>query len=121
MAPSKGALPPVNFDFGAAQALITRIDDTRRLLQQQKRDRMAQGLSIRQSWKGPYAVRFDGDRTKSDTEAQTILDALASLRSRVQAAIDQAQADQGAVNRHNQSLLPHPSPAPGPAPTPPVH
>jgi hypothetical protein len=121
MAPNKGALPPVNFDFGAAQALITQIDDTRRMLQQQKRDRMTQGLSIRQSWKGPYAVKFDGDRTASDTEAQTILDALASLRTRVQTAIDQAQSDQSAINRHNQSLLPHPNPTPGPAPTAPVH
>ncbi len=84
----------VDFNFGAAQALITQIDNTTRLLAQQKRDRMSQGVSIRTTWKGPYAVKFDGDRTSSDSEAQSVLDALGALRSKVQNAIDQAQADQ---------------------------
>lgn len=84
----------VNFDFGAARALITEIDNTRRLLGQQKRDRWTQGLSVRTTWTGPYAVRFDGDRTASDNDAQTVLSSLDALRAKVQGAIDQAQIDQ---------------------------
>lgn len=119
MAPGGDKLPPADFDVKAASALISEIDRTRTLLVQQKRDRMAQGQSIRQSWKGPYAVKHDADRTNSDREAQEILDALAALRSRVQTAIDDAQADQRRIDQHNQSLLQVPHPSPGPAPTPP--
>lgn len=89
-----GANDDVNFNFGAASALITEIDNTRRLLAQQKRDRMAQGASIRTTWKGPYAVEHDGDRTRSDSEAQAVLNSLDALRSKIQGAIDQAQIDQ---------------------------
>jgi hypothetical protein len=85
---------PVNFNFGAAHTLISEIDSTRSMLLQQKRDRWAQGLSIRESWKGPYAVKFDGDRMSSDGEAQSLLDGLAALRAKVQTAIDLAQAEQ---------------------------
>jgi hypothetical protein len=84
----------VNFNFGAAQRAITEIDNTTRLLTQQKKDRWAQGVSIRTTWKGPYAVRFDGDHATSDQEAQSVLDSLSALRSKVQNAVDQAQADQ---------------------------
>jgi hypothetical protein len=84
----------VNFDFGAAQNVLNAIDDTTSMLLQQKGDRWAQGLSIRTTWKGPYAVKFDGDRSTSDNDAQTVLDGLGALRSRVQTAIDLAQADQ---------------------------
>jgi hypothetical protein len=84
----------VNFDFGAAQDVISEIDSTTSLLQQQKGDRWAQGQSIRTTWKGPYAVKFDGDRTGSDNDAQTVLDGLAVLRAKVQNGIDLARADQ---------------------------
>jgi hypothetical protein len=85
---------PVNFNFGAAQNVISEIDRTRSVLTQQMQDRWTQGLSIRQSWRGPYAVRFDGDRTNSDSEAQSVLCSLGALRAKVQNAIDLAQAYQ---------------------------
>jgi hypothetical protein len=85
---------PVNFDFGAAQQVISEIDTTRRILDDQAKQRAGQGASIRTSWKGPYAVRFDGDRTSSFNQAQGVLNDLAALRAKVQGAIDQAQADQ---------------------------
>ncbi len=85
---------PVNFNFGAANIVISEIDRTKSLLTQQKKDRWAQGISIRTSWKGPYAVKFDGDRTNSDNDAQTTLTGLAALRAKVQNAIDLARADQ---------------------------
>ena len=84
----------VNFDFGAAQNVISEIDTTTTMLMQQKGDRWAQGQSIRTTWKGPYAVRFDGDRTHSDSDAQSVLDGLGALRAKVQNAVDLARADQ---------------------------
>ena len=84
----------VNFNFGAARDLITEIDNTRRLLAQQRNDRWAQGLSVRTTWTGPFAVRFDDDRTASDNDAGTVLNSLDALRAKVQGAIDQAQIDQ---------------------------
>ncbi|HXM55779.1 MAG TPA: hypothetical protein VOB72_10350 [Candidatus Dormibacteraeota bacterium] len=85
---------PVNFDFGAAQQVISEIDTTRRTLSDQAQQRASQGVSIRTTWKGPYAVRFDGDRTSSFNQAQGALRDLAVLRAKVQSAIDQAHADQ---------------------------
>jgi len=85
---------PVNFDFGAAQRVIDEIDRTRSMLTDQRGRRWSQGITIRGSWKGPYAVRFDGDRVRSDNDAQAVLNSLAALRSRVQDAIDRARADQ---------------------------
>lgn len=112
-------LPPVNFDFRAANALLTQIDTTTRLLRQQKKDRWVQGLSIRTTWKGPYAKKHDVDRTNSDHEAEAALNALTALRAKVQAAIDAAQLAQRKIDQQNQAAQPHPSPAPGPAPVPP--
>jgi hypothetical protein len=84
---------PVNFNFGAADNVISEIDRTKSLLTQQKKDRLAQGTSIRTSWRGPYAVKFDDDRTNSDNDAQTTLNSLVALRAKVQNAIDMASAD----------------------------
>jgi hypothetical protein len=85
---------PVNFDFGAAENVIAEIDRTRSMLTDQRGRRSSQGASIRTSWKGPYAVRFDGDRSRSDGEAQALLNGLGTLRAKVQDAIDRAHADQ---------------------------
>lgn len=112
-------LPPVDFDFGAARTLITEIDSTKRLLSQQRQDRMTRGADIRTSWKGPYAVQHDVDRVSSDGRAQTLLAELDALRSRVQTAIDDAQRDQNRIDQHNRDARPHPNPQPGPSPVPP--
>lgn len=108
--------PPVDVDFGAADAVLTRIDETRRLLARQRADRRTQGTRIRASWTGPYAAGYDASVARSDRDAQRVLDELDALRRKIQDAIDEARARRRQDDRLRAALSP--SPQPGPAPMP---
>lgn len=97
-------LPPVNFDYGQANAVITQLNTLVTRVDTQRRDRMTNGHQMRENWKGRYAVEFDGELTRMWNEGGTNIDAMNALKRKISNAIDATHAEQRRRDRYNQQL-----------------
>jgi hypothetical protein len=97
-------LPPVSFDYGKANDVIAKLDDLIRKVNSQKQDRMTNGQSMRQNWKGKYAVDFDGELKRMWNEGGDNVTRMAALKTRISDAIAAAQAEQRRRDQYNQQL-----------------
>lgn len=95
--------PPVTFDFGKAQEVVRQIDALIPVLNQQQLDRNANGRSLRQSWKGRYAVEFDGELKRMWVGSGDLVSKAQALRSRITGAMAAARRQQ--AWRDEQNLL----------------
>jgi hypothetical protein len=84
----------VDFDFGRAQAVVDQLGKLIPRLTQQTNDRLANGRGMRESWKGPYAVQFDGDLARAATDAGDVIARMQALLRKINGAIDAAHAKQ---------------------------
>lgn len=94
--------PPVDFDYGKAQEVIRQLDALIPVLNQQKLDRNTDGLSLRQNWKGRYAVDFDGELKRMWFGAGDLVAAAQALRSKIAGAMAAARAQQSWRDQQNQ-------------------
>jgi hypothetical protein len=96
--------PPVPFDHGRANAVITQLDALITKVTNQRQDRMTNGQRMRQSWKGAYAVEFDGELTRMWNDGGDNIARMAALRTKIANAIANAQAEQRRRDQFNQDL-----------------
>jgi hypothetical protein len=95
--PNPGGGPPypdVAFDHARAQEVIRQLDALIPVLNQQRQDRSANGQSLRQSWKGRYAVEFDGELRRMATTCADLVTEARALRGRLADAAATATAQQ---------------------------
>ena len=95
--------PPVSFDLGKAQEVVRQIDELLPVLNQQQLDRNANGRSLRQNWKGRYAVEFDGELRRMWAGSGDLVAKARALRARITGAM--ATARQQQAWRDEQNLL----------------
>ena len=95
--------PPVSFDFGKAQEVVRQIDALIPVLNRQQLDRNANGNSLRQNWKGRYAVEFDGELRRMWTGSGDLVSRAQALRAKITGAM--AAARQQQAWRDEQNLL----------------
>jgi hypothetical protein len=95
--------PPVSFDYGKAQEVVRQIDALIPVLNQQRLDRNSNGRSLRQNWKGRYAVEFDGELGRMWTGSDDLVAKARVLRARITGAM--AAARQQQAWRDEQNLL----------------
>jgi uncharacterized protein YukE len=86
--------PAVSFDYGRAQEVIRQLDALIPVLNMQKQDRQNQGQALRQSWKGRYAVEFDGELKRMWFGHADLVTRAQSLRNKIADAITAARAEQ---------------------------
>lgn len=94
--------PPVSFDYGKAQEVVRQIDALIPVLHQQQLDRNANGRSLRQSWKGRYAVQFDGELKRMWFGCGDLVAQAQALRARITGAMAAARALQSWRDQQNQ-------------------
>jgi hypothetical protein len=105
-APTYGSGPPypeVAFDYGRAQEVIRQLDALVPVLNGQKLDRQANGQKLRQSWKGHYAVEFDGELKRMWYDGGDLVARAQALRSKLAGAIVAARAEQSWRDQQNQA------------------
>ena len=95
--------PPVSFDYGKAQEVIRQIDALIPVLNQQQLDRNANGRSLRQNWKGRYAVEFDGELKRMWVGGDDLVAKARALRAKITGAMADARRQQ--AWRDEQNLL----------------
>jgi len=95
--------PPVNFDYGKAQEVIRQIDALIPALNQQQLDRNGNGRSLRQNWKGRYAVEFDGELKRMWVGSSDLVAKAQALRAKIAGAMAAARRQQ--AWRDQQNLL----------------
>ena len=95
--------PPVDFDYGKAQEVIRQIDALIPVLNQQRLDRNANGRSLRQNWKGRYAVEFDGELRRMWVDSSDLVAKAQALRAKITGAMAAARRQQ--AWRDQQNLL----------------
>jgi hypothetical protein len=93
----------VSFDYGRAQEVVRQIDALIPVLNRQQLDRNARGRSLRQNWKGRYAVEFDGELKRMWAGSGDLVAKAQALRARVTGAM--AAARQQQAWRDEQNLL----------------
>ena len=104
--PAPGAgppYPPVDFDYSKAQEVVRQIDALVPVLNRQQLDRNANGRSLRQNWKGRYAVEFDGELRRMWAASGDLVARAQALRARITGAM--AAARQQQAWRDDQNLL----------------
>lgn len=107
---------PIRFDHGKADAAVAALNTVIAKLQSQKGDRHARGTALRVSWKGPYAVQFDGELTRMVGGANDLIGQLQSLVTLITNASTNAANDQAAHDRANQKWEEENQPDPGVVP-----
>jgi hypothetical protein len=106
----------VSFDHGKADKVITEANKLITKLQQQTSDRTTHAQSMRKNWKGPYAVQFDREVTRMQTEAHTMIGDLQNLVTQVSNASNTASTTQRQHDKANQdwwNQQPDPGVVPG--------
>jgi uncharacterized protein YukE len=104
--PKHGGGPPypdVAFDHGKANEVIRQLDDLIPILNRQKLDRQSRGQSLRQNWKGHYAVEFDGELKRMWTGHGDLVTRAQALRTRIEDAATAARAEQRWRDQENQA------------------
>jgi hypothetical protein len=86
--------PAVEFDHAKADEAIRQLDALIPVLSQHQKDRQANGQSLRQSWKGHYAVEFDGELKRMWLDHGDLVTRARALRTRIADAAAAAQAQQ---------------------------
>ena len=104
--PTHGGGPPypeVAFDYGKAQEVIRQLDALIPVLNQQKLDRQSNGRSLRQSWKGHYAVEFDGELERMWFGAGDLVPRAQALRAKIAGAVTAARAEESWRDQQNRA------------------
>jgi uncharacterized protein YukE len=107
---------PVRFDHGKADEVVTRAHQLIARLQKQTSDRVANATKMRVSWTGPYALQFDREVRRMQSEASSMIGELQTLVTTVTNASTTATTTQQQHDRANQdwwSQQPDPGPVPG--------
>jgi hypothetical protein len=94
--------PAVDFDYGKVNEVIRQLDALIPVLNQQKQDRQSNGRSLRQNWKGRYAVEFDGELKRMWAGHADLVTRAQALRTKLAGAITAAQAQQRWRDQQNQ-------------------
>ena len=95
----------VRFDQDRAGEVIAQANRVIALLRRQTSDRLANARRMRRSWTGPYAVQFDREVRRMETEATAMLGVLQSQARAVSDASAAAAATQRRHDRANQDWL----------------
>jgi hypothetical protein len=93
--------PPIDFDYGKAQEVIRQIDALVPVLKQQQLDRNANGHSLRQNWKGHYAVEFDGELRRMWVGSGDLVAKAQALRAKITGAMAAARQQQAWRDEQN--------------------
>jgi hypothetical protein len=94
--------PPVDFDYGKAQEVVRQLDALIPVLNRQQLDRNANGQSLRQNWKGRYAVQFDGELKRMWFGSGDLVARAQALRGKITAAMAAARLQQSWRDQQNQ-------------------
>jgi hypothetical protein len=94
--------PPVDFDYGKAQEVVRQLDALIPVLNRQQLDRNANGRSLRQNWKGRYAVQFDGELGRMWFGSGDLVARARALRGKITAAMAAARLQQSWRDQQNQ-------------------
>src|SRR3981081_1256365 len=84
--------PQVVFDYAKADEGIRQLDALIPVLSQHQRDRESNGRSLRQNWKGRYAVEFDGELKRMWFDHGDLVTRAHALRGKIEAAMGAARA-----------------------------
>lgn len=106
--------PPVEFDYAKADEVIRQLDELIPVLSQHQKDRESNGRSLRQNWKGRYAVEFDGELKRMWFDHGDLVARAHALRGRIAAAIGAAQAQQRWRDQQNHDSQARPRQPVGP-------
>ena len=107
---------PVKFDHARADTVITEANSLIGKLQGQTADRVSHAQMMRRNWKGPYALQFDIEVDREQTEARRMIGDLQVLvrvvtNASASATTTQQQHDRATQDWSNQQ--PDPGPVPG--------
>jgi hypothetical protein len=93
---------PVRFDHAKADGVVAQANQLIAKLQQQTTDRVTQARRLRLDWRGPYALQFDVEVERIQTEARRMIGDLQALVRTVSGASATATATQRQHDRANQ-------------------